>query len=73
MKKKCVSSFLCDECFNVLATIFLTVFVLLFIGIFFYSLGLPMSVFYALVGVGFFMSLGFSLNCIRKKRSMNNK
>ncbi len=73
MKRKCFTEFLCEDCFNILATVFVTVLILLFVGIIFYSLGLPMHIFYTLLGIGFFVSLALSLNCIRKKHIIKRK
>jgi len=69
MKNRCISDFLCNECFGIIATIFGTVITLLFIGILFYSLGISMQIFYIVVGVGFIISLSVSLVYMRKVRS----
>jgi len=69
--KKCFSDFLCNECFGIIATIFGTVIALLFLGIIFYSIGIPMRVFYIVVGIGFTTSLIISLIYMKKRRDRN--
>ncbi len=77
MKDRCFSDFLCNECFGIIATIFGTVIVLLFAGILFYSLGVPMRIFYIVVGIGFLISLIVSIIYMKKyrerKRLSNSK
>jgi LPXTG-motif cell wall-anchored protein len=73
MKKSSFPEFLCNEFFNFLVSIFGTLLVLLYIGIFFYSFGLPMGIFYSLVTVGFILSVGASLYFLKKKKALRRK
>ena len=73
MKKRTFTDFLCEQGFSMLATIILTLMFLLFIGIIFFSLGLPMQIFYSIVGVGFVFSTVYSLHCLRKKQMEGKK
>ena len=73
MKKSSFSEFISNECFNFLVSIFGTLLVLLYIGIFFYGFGLPMGVFYSLVTVGFILSIGVSFYTLRKKQVLRKR
>lgn len=73
MKKPSFSEFICNECFNFLVSIFGTLLVILYIGIFFYSFGLPMSVFYSIVTVGFILSITVSFYALKKKQALRKK
>ena len=53
MKNFCFTEFLSNECFIFIVSIFASLLTLVFVGIFFYSFGLPMTILYTVVAFGF--------------------
>ncbi len=70
MKSFCFTEFLSNQCFNFLVSIFASLLTLVFVGIFLYSFGLPMTILYYIVGVCFLLSISFSFYSLQRKHKM---
>ena len=61
-----ITHFFENEGFSIIATFFISLLALVFLGFFFYSVGIQMVFFYMLLGTSFLAAIGFSIFKIRK-------